>query len=1125
MAKAPVSTLEVQVEAYASDALSALDKLEAKLNRIGGVLDTITGAAKGIKQIGDMASAFKGIAGALNAANKAQQTYNKQSKPTQANKFLVDRNRLLDEFNRKVKLSNVLGNKSPFTGTENAKQLPALLPPSIRDFTKMLPAVIDTSAVDDMMRKAKELAIWRTTPSQVIGSIFPEQERIKVSAEDVRQETEQAGKAADVVDAEWKEVTDTVKEASKATEEFTAKSRDATLFGTRPGGGKRKAADVLGEKYLHNNIPTGDLVKHFMADPNLAQFVKTVNGELGKTQKTGVNARIGLAELAKMREKDAQAAKREADAAKEASDNTKTAGTSAEKTAQQTKKAASAFKEAGAFFKGVGKVFDGIKKALGMGGSGGGRLFGRRGFGGFLQLMVIRRALTSLIRTLTSGIKEGSDNLTQYSSEYNNAISNMTSALGYLKNAWAAAFAPIVTAVEPLVTHFINLLASALNAVGRFMAALTGKGFAVQAKSVWQDYAASLDGTAKSAGGASSAMDDYKKTIMSFDELHVLNDQNKSGSGGGSGSGSGGNGINPSDMFTTVDLTGDSLANFAGVLRQKILEGDWYGVGEAVAQKMNGAIDSIKGGEWAANIARKLNHAVSAYNGWASNFNWSGLGAALGNSVNRFFLTFNWSEALAGIAHTINGLLRTFITFCQTVEWGEIGSKVVEALGVFFDELDWKAIGEAIRSAFEALVDFIGGVLEPINIAAVGEYIADAVIDGIVGFFSGDNKTLVSKLSKALLGLFKTAFMVMNPWLTVLSGIIKKLTGFDIFGDTEKLIEDINNYFAEMEGAVNDGVEKNKKNAIIQSNSALNDIGAQTGRTANTKWAAFTTANQRNATAAATRATSALNSSWKAGSGVFFNTLGALPNDVNRRLYGLGAKSAHHGSDLGRELNSAFIVSRDNRFLPTIAGLPSRVNEKLRPLVGYGTANANSFGNALANGLNNASHAATSAVSTVAGHVKSTGNNAFYSAGQTNMRNYNAGLQSIRPVKFKVKTTERTIGGKQFVDSWNPTFYYANGGFPSADMFFANEAGNPELVGRIGRRPAVANNNQITDALKAALVEGLMQYAMATSATKDSAPYQINLTVKTQNDEVLARAVERGNAKRHSRYRPAGAVR
>lgn len=50
---------------------------------------------------------------------------------------------------------------------------------------------------------------------------------------------------------------------------------------------------------------------------------------------------------------------------------------------------------------------------------------------------------------------------------------------------------------------------------------------------------------------------------------------------------------------------------------------------------------------------------------------------------------------------------------------------------------------------------------------------------------------------------------------------------------------------------------------------------------------------------------------------------------------------------------------------------------------------------------------------------------------------------------------------------------FANGGFPeNGQLFMANEAG-PELVGRIGRRTAVANNDQITQAITQAVLRGL----------------------------------------------------
>ena len=71
---------------------------------------------------------------------------------------------------------------------------------------------------------------------------------------------------------------------------------------------------------------------------------------------------------------------------------------------------------------------------------------------------------------------------------------------------------------------------------------------------------------------------------------------------------------------------------------------------------------------------------------------------------------------------------------------------------------------------------------------------------------------------------------------------------------------------------------------------------------------------------------------------------------------------------------------------------------------------------------------------------------------------------------------EPQYGGELFGTMYIPKInvsYYAEGGFPtSGDLFFANENG-PEMVGRIGNRTAVANNDQITTSITNAVVEGI----------------------------------------------------
>ena len=67
--------------------------------------------------------------------------------------------------------------------------------------------------------------------------------------------------------------------------------------------------------------------------------------------------------------------------------------------------------------------------------------------------------------------------------------------------------------------------------------------------------------------------------------------------------------------------------------------------------------------------------------------------------------------------------------------------------------------------------------------------------------------------------------------------------------------------------------------------------------------------------------------------------------------------------------------------------------------------------------------------------------------------------------------------GEGDVVTVTPVAKFAAGGFPdTGQMFIARESG-PEMVGRIGNRTAVANNNQISTAIKQAVVEGMLQIA------------------------------------------------
>lgn len=188
-----------------------------------------------------------------------------------------------------------------------------------------------------------------------------------------------------------------------------------------------------------------------------------------------------------------------------------------------------------------------------------GGLFGRSGGRNSFSLpkmvgmSVLYSTVFQLIATIKSAFAEGMQSLAQYSQAVNSNISSMMSALMQLRNAFAAAFEPILSVVVPYLVTFISWVARAINVLGQFIAALTGKGYAVQAKKVQTDYAKSLQKTAGGAGKAAKALKEMQDYTLGFDELHIIDKPSDSGSPDDGDSNDAGD-LLPSDMFETVEI-------------------------------------------------------------------------------------------------------------------------------------------------------------------------------------------------------------------------------------------------------------------------------------------------------------------------------------------------------------------------------------------------------------------------------------------------------------------------------------------------------------------------------------------------------------------------------------------
>lgn len=221
-----------------------------------------------------------------------------------------------------------------------------------------------------------------------------------------------------------------------------------------------------------------------------------------------------------------------------------------------------------------------------------------------------------------------------------------------------------------------------------------------------------------------------------------------------------------------------------------------------------------------------------------------------------------------------------------------------------------------------------------------------------------------------------------------------------------------------------------------------------------------------------------------------------------------------------------------------IANVEKSISQFVSKIKSAFTKNNSSFmtiGSGYIDKLKSGMESRQNSVSTIAQKMSSTLNSVFkglsstmYNSGHNAMQSFANGLSSVHislPHIYQAGNNRYYYGnGAWFNIPYFNVSWYAKGGFPNVgELFVANEAG-PEMVGKMGRKNVVANNKQITEGIKSAVIDGMMEVYMATSTGQDNNnPYILNVTVKTEDNEVLARAVEKGRLKRDARFKPSPA--
>ena len=359
---------------------------------------------------------------------------------------------------------------------------------------------------------------------------------------------------------------------------------------------------------------------------------------------------------------------------------------------------------------------------------------GQMSMGRMLGMSLAFSTVFSALSAINNAIKEGSNNLVQYSSDYNKSISGIVTSLLYLKNAWAAAFAPIINVVGPYISAFIDMLARAMNMVGQFTAALTGKGTVVQAKKAWKDYAASLDTTKNSAKDASDALKDLMSYTLGIDELNVI----QKSSSGSSGSDSPGSTAtpSPSDMFETIEVS-DSMNKLAEMFKKALKDSDFTDIGRMLSNKLSSAMESI---EW-----QKIYHK-------ADNF-----GKDLATFLNGLITPRLFYDVGNTIAGSLNTALHSINSFEISFDWKNLGNSLASGLKGFFENWDAGLTAATLSHFASGVLEALKGAIDGLQDNKTFEVIGQKIVDFICGIDWGkiawDLSGLLVSLANAIINL------------------------------------------------------------------------------------------------------------------------------------------------------------------------------------------------------------------------------------------------------------------------------------------------------------------------------------------------------------------------------------
>lgn len=342
------------------------------------------------------------------------------------------------------------------------------------------------------------------------------------------------------------------------------------------------------------------------------------------------------------------------------------------------------------------------------------------------------------------------------------------------------ALKPFVQALNKVmlkVISFTRTVADALGAIFGWTIEISGRGSTVDGM---EDIAGGVGDIGDSADESNKKAQKLKKTLLSIDEIHALDDNSGGGSGsgsGGSGGGGAGGGADSSlkktdgllekykssikDLYSLGKYIGDALASaMESIDWQKIYrKADNFGKG--LADFLNGLISPRLFYDLGATIAGSLNTALHFLNSFGTTFDWTNFGLSIANGINGFFENFDFALLAKTINAWVQGIYTMLTTAIKNVSWKD----VLKGITDFLSNLDIKTVEIIVGTLLikkiislksgSAALAFIGKSLSKAIAQAIASKIGFELVEG-------------AGIGTAIMQAFKTIFASLSTNLGLL---------------------------------------------------------------------------------------------------------------------------------------------------------------------------------------------------------------------------------------------------------------------------------------------------------------------------------------------------------------------